>query len=107
MSLSNAERLATSQELQENLLLSDLTNLQVATDLGYSLSRLAATVALSAGNDPADVWQLRDYLQQAVRDSGVEAAPFTVLTEQSRSAAQRWFGLRQAPRRGATRCSKR
>jgi len=107
MSLSNAERLATSRELQENLVLSGRTTSQVAADLGYVLSRLAATLTLSAGNDPADMWQLRDYLQQAVRDIGVEPAPFTVLTEQSRSAAQLWFRLRPAPRRGATCWSKR
>lgn len=102
MSLSEAERLRTSRELQDNLARSGLTTAQVAADLRYSLSRLQATLALFAGNDPADVWQLRDYLEQVVRDTGGEASPFTVLTESSRSAAQVWFHLRPAPRRGAT-----
>jgi len=52
MSLSEAERLRTSRELQENLVLSGLTTSQVAADLGYSLSRLEPTLALFAGNDP-------------------------------------------------------
>jgi hypothetical protein len=98
MSLNDAERSRTCRELQHNLELSGLTHSQAANDLGFSVQRLDDTLTLATGNDPADVWQLRDYLEQAVLDGGGEPAPFSVLTEDARSAARSWFDLRPAPR---------
>ena len=102
MSLNDAERVRTRRELQRNLELSGLTTSQVAADLGMSLHRMEDTFALGGQSDPADVWQLRDYLEQVVRDVGGQPATFTVLTEQSRAAARVWFTLRPAPRRDAS-----
>ena len=63
------------------------------------MQRLDDTLTLAPGNDPADVWQLRDYLEQAVLDGGGQPDPFSVLSEDARSAARAWFDLRPAPRR--------
>ncbi len=72
MSLNDAERSRTRRELQHNLELSGLTHSQAANDLGFSLQRLHDTLTLAVANDPADVWQLRDYLEKAVLDGGGE-----------------------------------
>ena len=87
----------TSDELTRNLSVSGLTPAEVAADLEYSPRRLASTLAVDGPSDPVDVWQLRDYLEQAVRDAGQTPVPFTVLTERSRSSAVSWFHLRSAP----------
>ena len=98
MSLTTKQQDRTSKELKANLQLSGLTGAQVAADLKFTPSRLQDTLDLTAGSHPVDVWQLRDYLDQAVRDAGLEPAPFSVLTEQSRALARMWFRLRPAPR---------
>lgn len=98
MSLNAEEQHRTSAELAANLELSGLTARQVATDLGFTLERLADTLDVDGPGDPVDVWQLRDYLVQAVTDAGREPVAFTVLTESSRALARNWFRLRAAPR---------
>lgn len=97
MSLNSFERVQTSKELTLNLELAGLTHEQLASDLGYPAERLAAALAVDDA-DPVDVWELRDYLSQAVMDSGNRPVPFTVLTNASRRQAAIWFQLRAAPR---------
>jgi len=98
MSLNSAELVRTRAELTANLDLTGLTRDQVAADLGYDAARLRAALEPDGAGDPVDVWQLRDYLNQAVRDAGRTPVPFTVLTERSRLRARMWFHLREAPR---------
>ncbi|MFT4199355.1 DUF2316 family protein [Gordonia sp. (in: high G+C Gram-positive bacteria)] len=97
MSLDAEETRRTGDELRANMALSTLNVTQVADDLDWDVGRVADTLAMSGGQDPADVWELRDYLVQAIRDRGEKPVPFTVLTDQGRLQADRWFGLRQAP----------
>ena len=96
MSLRDDERARTGEELKANFALSGLTLAEVEADLGCTPSRLRST--LDSSGDPVDVWELRDYLEQAVTDAGGEPIPFTILTESARSKANGWFGLRTAPR---------
>lgn len=98
MSLNQREMAITSSELQANLALCGLSLDEVAADLDLAPDDVSALVALSGTQDPVDVWLLRDYLEQAVVDSGGTPQPFTVLTQDSRQLARRWFHLRQAPR---------
>ena len=102
MSLNAAERRRTSEELHQNLALSGLTEQAVADELGYSLTRLRAALAVEDA-DPVDVWQLRDQLERAVLDAGAVPVVYSVLTEDARGAARMWFRLRPAPRREAVR----
>ncbi|MEU6841658.1 DUF2316 family protein [Streptomyces sp. NPDC046716] len=97
MSLNAEERRRTGEELRGNLALTGLAERQVAADLEWTPGRLANALDV-ADADPVDVWQLRDYLAQAVRDAGRDPVPFTVLTDRSRTMARAWFGLRAAPR---------
>jgi hypothetical protein len=98
MSLNNREQRRTSAELRQNLELSHLTEAEVAADLEFAPARLESTLEVDFASDPVDVWLLRDYLEQAVLDSGRTPIAFTVLTESSRASARGWFRLRHAPR---------
>lgn len=98
MSLNDTERRRTSDELKGNLELSGLTLSEVAADLDFPLERLRSALDVGDGVDPVDIWQLRDYLEQAVNDAGRQPAAYTVLTNRSRLAARLWFRLRKAPR---------
>ncbi|WP_329124698.1 DUF2316 family protein [Streptomyces sp. NBC_01465] len=100
MSLNATERLRTSEELKTNLRLSGLTPGEAAADLHFTPRRLRD--ALDASSDPADVWQLRDYLEHAARDAGQHPTPYTVLTDRARLLARAWFSLRKAPRHDFT-----
>lgn len=48
------------------------------------------------------MWQLRDYLERTVRDTGNTPVPFTILTRRNRMKARLWFTLRKAPRHDFT-----
>jgi len=98
MTLNDAESRRTSGELTTNLGLSGLTTSEVAGDLCFTLERLQSALAVADGADPVDVWELRDYLEQAARDAGRQPAGYTVLTDRSRHLARTWFRLRKAPR---------
>ena len=98
MSLNDAERRRTADELQQALQHCGLSADVVATDLGFSRERLTGVLNLNGEQNPVDVWQLRDYLQQAALDQGLTPTRFSVLTESARRAARQWFQLRAAPR---------
>lgn len=95
MSLDSREREQNASELRANLELSGLTPAEIATALDFSSIRLDE--ALRSSGDPVDVWLLRDYLEAAVRASGRDPVPFTILTEAARASARVWFDLREAP----------
>lgn len=98
MSLNTEELARTRSELRANLDLAGLTTAQVATDLDWSADRLNTGLHSTRPSDPVDVWQLRDYLEHAVRDAGRTPVPFTILTSRNRITARMWFNLRTAPR---------
>lgn len=93
MSLTRAQRSRTATEFAANLAASGLTRegLRRRTDLPPA--RFDAALTLAPGADPRDVWQVRDALETAVRDSGEQLTAFSVLTEDARSAAGAWFGV--------------
>lgn len=97
MSLNRAERETTSEELRANLLLSDLSDTEVLEALGFSPSQLEATLSVDPASDPADVWLLRDFILQTLGQQERDPRPFTVLTDDARVQAQRWFTLREVP----------
>jgi hypothetical protein len=97
MSLNDAERRRTAAELRQALDRSGLGLDEVAADLSMTRDRVTRVLNVASA-ESVDVWQLRDYLQQAIADQGFETVRFTVLTESSRTAARQWFRLRAAPR---------
>lgn len=97
MSLTVGEQRQTSAELHANHLLSGLSRHDVQADLGFTAGQLEATLDVASGCDPADVWLLRDHLQQVITAAGRTPVPYSVLAEAARAAAAGWFPLRPAP----------
>lgn len=95
MSLNSHQIGQNALELQANLELSGLSSSEVAAALEFTPNQLEE--ALSSSGNPVDVWQLRDYLEAAVRSTGREPVPFTILTESARASARGWFDLREPP----------
>jgi hypothetical protein len=98
MSLNIFQRRAVTKTLLSDLDRSGLTREQAATDLDISVDQLDKAIRMAAGGDPTHIWLVRDYLHQAVIDSGGKPTEHTVLTESSRARAQQWFPMRPAPR---------
>lgn len=94
MTLNAAQRRNTSEELRMNLQLSQLTIEQVRTDLDFSAEQVTLALDVSPSGRPEDVWALRDYLETAASAAGTTPHPYSVLTEDARAAASRWFPLR-------------
>lgn len=103
MSLNPEQLARTREELHANLARTGLAETAVAADLGWSAERLAAALTPGGAADAVDVWELRDYLEQAVRDTGATPVPFTVLTPGNKLRARMWFRLRKAPRHDFSR----
>ncbi|GAA1361952.1 hypothetical protein GCM10009596_20850 [Arthrobacter rhombi] len=101
MTLKPAERQATSEQLAANFERSGLSREQVCEDLEFSDNELDASLELRDMVDPVDVWVLRDYLELAVRQADAEPVEFTVLTEEARTEAYKWYILRDAPQPGS------
>ena len=97
MSLTAEEQRRTSSELRANLALSGLAHGDVQAVLGFSAAQLAETLSVGPVASPADVWLLRDYLEQCVLAQGGSPVPYTVLTSQARPQAAGWFRLRPVP----------
>ena len=95
MSLNRSELEQTRLELRQNLKLSGWSEQRIADALGIHAERVREALA-NAEPDPADVWLVRDALDEAVRASGRDPAPYSRLTEESRPNAERWFGIRPA-----------
>jgi hypothetical protein len=102
MSLNAVERARTAAELSANFIASRLTVIDVCRDLDFTAKRLNDTMTISASSSPADVWFLRDYLEQTILDAGATPTLFSVLTPQSRTAASESFELRVPPRHDAS-----
>lgn len=98
MALNEPERLATSDELFENLALSGLSIETVAERLGYTTEEVQDAFVVN-GAEPRVVWRLRDLLEDAAEAAGQVPVPYSVLTEERRLQASNWFGIE--PNRGA------
>lgn len=97
MSLTMSQRMATSAELWHNLIMSGAGEEIVRIGLGMEPQQFRAAMDLTAESRPEDTWLLRDYLEKLVVSVGGTPLPYTVLTEEARAAARRWFPLREAP----------
>lgn len=92
MSLDARQRRTTAAELQQNLHLAGLSAPELAERMGMEVGQVEAALGVEDA-DPRTVWAVRDAVETAAREAGVEPVPFTVLTEQNRAAARMWFGI--------------
>ena len=78
MSLNSVQRYNTKMEFAQNIKLAGIEKVQIASDLGISMTKLDRILKLdqSSLNDP---WILRNYLIKKIQKAGGEPAPFTAL----------------------------
>ncbi len=98
MTLDAEQRRRTGAELHANLTRSGLTAATVAQGLGLDAVEVARALDVDPAGRPEVVWWVRDHLHAAVLARGGEPVPFTVLTEDVRASAERWFPLRRVSR---------
>lgn len=79
MSLSQKEIEITARELQKNFELLGYTKARVAKDLNIEIDYLDKLLVIDKHVNPANVWMLRDYLEEKLIRNGQEPFPFTVL----------------------------
>lgn len=79
MSLNLAQRKQTSKELRENYQRSGLTPEEILTDLGFRAEQLEETLNLGPSSKGEEVWRLRDYLDDKIKEQGNEPYPYSVL----------------------------
>lgn len=87
MSLSEAQRRATKEELRLAFERSGKSEAEACAELGCSPTALRRVMALHA-DALEDVWILRDYFADAARARGVEPVRFTALVG---DPADYWF----------------
>ncbi|MBC1722688.1 DUF2316 family protein [Listeria seeligeri] len=78
MSLTKDQKIATKQELAENLALTNLTIAEVAAELNTSEAKIERILNLKQ-NSLNDGWIFRNYLLKKVAEKGLEQVPFTAL----------------------------
>ncbi|WP_347040938.1 DUF2316 family protein [Brachybacterium nesterenkovii] len=86
MSLSAAQRARTATEFASNLAASGLSRDELRERTGLLPARFDSALSMAPGTDPADAWLVRDTLEAAVAEAGAALTPFTVLTEEARTA---------------------
>lgn len=87
----------TGRELRANLALSGLGHEDLEEHLGLTPHQIRATLYLGPHSDPIDVWLVRDWLLQVIRDRGGQPVPFTVLTDRAREIALHYIVLKDVP----------
>lgn len=97
MSLNPEQLERNRRELQANRQLCPLDDQQLCAALGWTPEQLHANLSIGAGSEPGEIWRLRDFLEQVIRDTGGTPMPFTVLSDDKRAQSIVWFGARTIP----------
>jgi hypothetical protein len=82
-------------DVEANLARADLDHATLADALGFTDDRLDRALAVDDSSDPTDVWLIRDFVDQVIRDRGDAPVPWTVLVHHE--SARRWFRLQAPP----------
>lgn len=85
--LTIRETINTAEELQENYHRLNPDREEVLADLRISDAELERVLNMTNPN-PANVWMVRDYLEDKLNEKGIPMYPFTRLADHS---ANRWF----------------
>lgn len=80
MSLIKEQKIATKQELADNLTLTGLTTSEVAAELNTSEAKIERILNLKQ-NSLNDGWIFRNYLLKKVAEKGLTPVPFTAIEQ--------------------------
>lgn len=95
MSLNRRETKATAKEFAANIELSGLSEEELAAMCGFDIDRYRAAITVGHAQHPADVWRVRDTVEDAVVAAGRVPLPYSKLTDAMRDSAEMWFGYRR------------
>ena len=98
MSLRGNQFQQTSDDLHRHLEASGLDEAELGRWLGLDTDEVRHVLSMR-DVDPATAWLVRDALDQAVRERGVDAGGWRVLTTAARRKAEGWFHVREVPPR--------
>lgn len=85
MSLNQAQKKQTREELRRNYQISGLAPADILRDLGLDEEQLEMVLELGDGVDPTDVWRVRDYMEEIIIASGKKPYPYSALK------VNRWY----------------
>lgn len=85
--LTSTEMENTANELQENFKRLDMDLETVLADLLISEDEFNRVLTMNCPN-PSDVWMVRDYLEDKLKEKGIEMYPFSKLADHKRN---KWF----------------
>lgn len=85
--LTPLQTIRTREELQENYKRLNEPENQVLQDLRMPKDELHAVLTMS-GPYPGDVWKVRDYLEDKLKEKGIPMKPWSRLSNHS---ANRWY----------------
>lgn len=85
--LTPLQTIRTREELQENYKRLDEPEDKVLKDLEMPREELHAVLNMS-GPYPGDVWKVRDYLEDKLKEKGIPMKPWSRLANHS---ANRWY----------------
>lgn len=85
--LTPQEAANTAKELQENYRRLNFSRQRVLRDLEMDEDELERVLSMQSPN-PSNVWMVRDYLEDMMKEQGIEMYPFSRLADH---AANKWF----------------
>ena len=97
MSIDAAQREQTSLELTALAASLTIDRAILAARLGLDPVQFDAILAVDPRVHPAEVWRLRDFLTAVADATGTPVPGFTVLRDDMRAQAIRWFGAWEVP----------
>lgn len=97
LSINASQRARTATELKALRAQLPVSDQALCERLGYPDSDHLNAVLNVEHADPAQVWQLRDFLCALAAKRGVDTPEFSVLQEHMRPMAQQWFGTWTVP----------
>lgn len=81
MSLTAEQKEQTSRELKENYRISGLKPDEIEVVLGFDTEQLQELLNLYPTPNPTNVWRLRDYMEEVIKEKGKQPYPYTSLRE--------------------------
>ncbi len=78
--LNAQQKRQNSVELKENFRILGFAPERIQADLGLSEKELQVTLDVGPRENATNVWRLRDYMEDKIKEQGKTPHPYTILT---------------------------
>ncbi|CVI68419.1 hypothetical protein NDGK_01207 [Clostridiales bacterium CHKCI001] len=79
MSLSVEKKITTSRELRRNYKILGMDPQLIQNDLGFTEQMLLDTLNVTSSTTGVNIWKLRDYMNDKIKEQGKKPAPYSIL----------------------------